>query len=121
MAPLDLENPPPPEPRRTGADVAVKAIIQDRGRQYVVEADEELVIDHLPGVAEGDEVVFDKVLALGDTIGAPLVDGASVKATVKAHEKGKKIHVYKFRRRKDYRRKQGHRQAHTRVTIGSVG
>lgn len=98
----------------------MKAIINDRGRQYVVEADDELVIDHMPDVSEGDEVVFDKVLAVGDTIGTPHVDGASVKAKVAAHEQGKKIHVYKFKRRKDYRRKQGHRQAHTRVTISSI-
>lgn len=110
----------PTEPRALHADDAVKAIINDRGRQYVVESDDELVIDHLPDVAEGDEVVFDQVLALGDTIGTPHVAGATVKATVKAHEKGQKLHVYKFKRRKDYRRKMGQRQTHTRVTIGSI-
>ena len=86
MGPQYPEIPRPLEPRARRADRPVKAIINDRGRQYVVEADDELVIDHLPGVAEGDEVVFDQVLAVGDTIGTPHVAGATVKATVKAQE-----------------------------------
>jgi large subunit ribosomal protein L21 len=98
----------------------VQAIIEDRGRQYVVHDGERIQVDHLAELEVGAEVVFDKVLALGDTFGAPNVDGASVKAVVESHEKGPKLMVYKFRRRKDYRRKQGHRQEYTWLTITSI-
>lgn len=98
----------------------MQAIIEDRGRQYVVHDGERIRVDHLGETAVGAEVVFDKVLALGDTFGAPTVDGASVQAVVDSHDKGAKLMVYKFRRRKDYRRKQGHRQEYTWLTITSI-
>ncbi len=98
----------------------MQAIIEDRGRQYVVHDGDSIRVDHLGETEVGAEIVFDKVLALGDTFGAPTIDGANVKAVVDKHGKGKKLMVYKFRRRKDYRRKQGHRQDYTWLTITSI-
>ena len=73
----------------------------------------------------GDTVTFDQVLVTGGgdddvNVGAPLVDGASVTAEVVRHGKGKKIIVFKWKRRKNYRRKQGHRQKFTEVRIGEI-
>ena len=98
----------------------MQAIIEDRGRQYVVHDGDQIVVDHLAGAEVGSEVVFDRVLAVGDTFGTPVVEGASVKAKVVEQQRGVKIHVYKFKRRKDYRRKQGHRQPVTRLSITSI-
>jgi len=97
----------------------MQAIILDRGRQYAVDAGDVLDLDRLDA-QPGDEVVFDKVLVVGSTIGTPYVSGAVVKAKVDAHRLGRKLYVMKFRRRKDYRRKVGHRQPYTRVTISSI-
>jgi large subunit ribosomal protein L21 len=98
----------------------VKAIIEDRGRQYLVDGGETILVDYLKGAEPGSEHVFDKVLMLGDDVGTPHVAGASVKSEVVGHVKGPKIVVQKFKRRKDYRRKQGHRQNFTRVTISKI-
>ncbi len=98
----------------------MKAIIQDRGRQYPVDDGSEYLVDLMADVEVGSEVVFDKVLLLDDKVGTPFVSGASVTATVLAHEKGKKIYVEKFHRRKDYRRRVGHRQKYTRISIASI-
>jgi large subunit ribosomal protein L21 len=98
----------------------VHAIIEDRGRQYLVRDGDTLLIDHMAGREPGSEVVFDRVLSLGDTFGAPTVAGAAVTARVVGHEKGDKLVVQKFKRRKDYRRRNGHRQTWTRVTIASI-
>jgi large subunit ribosomal protein L21 len=98
----------------------VHAIIEDRGRQYLVRDGDTLLIDHLASSEPGSEVVFDRVLVVGTTIGAPTVAGAAVTARVVGHEKGEKLVVQKFKRRKDYRRRNGHRQTWTRVTIASI-
>lgn len=98
----------------------MQAIIEDRGRQYVVHDGETLVVDHMPGSQPGAEIVFDRVLALDGNVGAPLVDGATVKARVDDHVKGSKLTIVRFRRRKDYRRRKGHRQPYTRLTITSI-
>lgn len=98
----------------------MKAIIQDRGRQYPVEDGTEYLVDLMSDAEVGSEVVFDKVLLVDGKVGTPYVDGASVKATVVAHEKAKKIYVEKFHRRKDYRRRVGHRQQYTRISIASI-
>lgn len=97
----------------------MQAIILDRGRQYAVDAGDVLDLDRFDA-QPGDEVVFDKVLVVGETIGTPYVAGAVVKAKVDAHGLGRKLYVMKFRRRKDYRRRVGHRQPYTRVTISSI-
>jgi large subunit ribosomal protein L21 len=97
----------------------VHAIIEDRGRQYLVKDGETLLID-LMDVEPGAEIVFDRVLSVDATIGTPTVAGASVKAKVLGHERGPKLIIQKFKRRKDYRRRNGHRQNWTRVTIASI-
>ena len=96
------------------------AIIEDRGRQFMVRDGEKLKIDHMEEAEVGSDVVFDKVLAVGDTFGSPHVAGASVTARVEEHAKDKKILVQKFKRRKDYRRKQGHRQTYTWLTVTKI-
>lgn len=95
-------------------------VILDRGRQYVVNEGSSLLVDLIPDAEPGSDHVFDKVLAVDDTFGAPLVKGASVKAKVVGTERGRKLHVSKFKRRKDYRRRNGHRQHYTRLTIESI-
>ena len=98
----------------------MQAIIQDRGRQYLVHDGDTLLVDLLDGVEPGVEHVFDQVLSLGETIGAPYVSGAKVTAKVDRHVQGAKLHVMKFKRRKDYRRRVGHRQRYTQVTISGI-
>ena len=99
------------------------AIIADGGRQYKVEEGQTIDID-LREVEDGSELAFDKVLAISDgenfTLGQPTVSGAQVTASVVGSVKGDKISVQKFRRRKDSRRRTGHRQKYTRVKIGSI-
>ncbi|GJM22320.1 MAG: 50S ribosomal protein L21 [Planctomycetota bacterium] len=96
------------------------AIIDDRGRQYVVNDGDTLLIDYIADAEPGSELTFDRVLAVDGEFGAPVVEGAAVKARVEGHEKAKKILVQKFHRRKDYRRLQGHRALNTRLTITSI-
>ena len=99
------------------------AIIETGGKQYKVAEGDTLFIEKLP-VEAGDTVTFDKVLAVLDvdkaTFGAPVVDGAKVTASVVKNGKGKKVIVFKYKPKKGYRRKQGHRQPYTKVTIGKI-
>ena len=98
------------------------AIIETGGKQYKVAEGDVLFIEKL-GVEAGDEVEFDKVLAiLGDEpkFGAPLVEGASVDASVVKNGKGKKIVVFKYKPKKGYRLRQGHRQPYTKVEIKKI-
>ena len=99
------------------------AIIADGGRQYRVEEGQLLVVDYRD-VESGSEIRFDRVLAVsgdaGVKIGTPMVTGATVTAEVIGPEHGPKLTVQKFRRRKNYRRRTGHRQIHTRVKIRSI-
>lgn len=99
------------------------AIIETGGKQYKVAEGDTLFIEKLP-VEAGDTVTFDKVLAVLDgdkaTFGAPVVDGAKVTASVVKSGKGKKVIVFKYKPKKGYRRKQGHRQPYTKVTIGKI-
>ena len=82
-----------------------------------------LFIEKLP-VEAGEAVTFDKVLAVIDgdkiTVGTPVVEGAKVDASVVKNGKGKKVIVFKYKPKKGYRRKQGHRQPYTKVTIGKI-
>ncbi|TEB07308.1 50S ribosomal protein L21 [Pelotomaculum schinkii] len=99
------------------------AIIETGGKQYRVSEGDTLYIEKLP--AQPDETVeIDRVLALvdGDSvkIGSPLVDGARVVLKVVRHGRGKKIIVFKYKAKKNYRRKQGHRQAFTQVTVEKI-
>ncbi|MCJ8500931.1 50S ribosomal protein L21 [Desulfatitalea alkaliphila] len=99
------------------------AVVATGGKQYRVEAGEILRVEKLAGDV-GAEVAFDQVLMLGDgdnvRVGQPLVEGASVKGRIVEQGKGKKIIVFKFKRRKRYRRKQGHRQLFTAVRIDTI-
>ncbi|CAM4363824.1 MULTISPECIES: 50S ribosomal protein L21 [Paenibacillus] len=99
------------------------AIIETGGKQYKVQEGDVLYIEKLD-VAEGDSVTFDRVLAVskgeGLVTGSPVVAGAVVSAKVEKHGKGQKIIVYKYKAKKNYRRKQGHRQPYTKVTIGKI-
>ena len=96
------------------------AIIETGGKQYKVAQGDTLFIEKLPNEA-GETVTFDKVLAVLDgdkaTFGTPVVAGASVEATVVKNGKGKKIIVFKYKPKKNYRRRQGHRQPYTKVEI----
>lgn len=100
------------------------AIVADSGQQFRVEEGQELRIDYRDGASKGDELVFDRVLMVsgedGVKIGKPVVDGASVTAEVVGVERGDKVTVQKFRRRKNSRRKTGHRQIYTTVLIGAI-
>ena len=98
------------------------AIIETGGKQYKVAEGDVLFIEKL-AVEAGDEVKFDKVLAvLGDEprFGAPVVEGASVDASVVKNGKGKKIVVFKYKPKKGYRLRQGHRQPYTKVEIKKI-
>lgn len=99
------------------------AIISESGRQFRVEKDQEFDIDFRE-VQAGDTITFDKVLALsgegGLKVGKPTVDGASVKAEVLGVKMGDKLVIQKFRRRKNSRRKTGHRQIYTAVRVSEI-
>ncbi|WP_059103933.1 50S ribosomal protein L21 [Shouchella shacheensis] len=98
------------------------AIIETGGKQIKVEEGQEIYIEKLDAEA-GDEVSFDKVLFVGGDsakVGSPFVEGATVTGTVDKHGRNKKIIVYKMKPKKNYRRKQGHRQPYTKVTIGKI-
>ena len=95
------------------------AIIETGGKQYRVQENDFLFIEKLE-VVEGEEVVFDKVLMVEGKIGNPLVEGAKVVAKVVSQGKAPKIIVYKYKAKKNYHKKQGHRQAYTKVQITSI-
>jgi len=99
------------------------AVIKTGGKQYKVAAGDYLKVEKLDGDV-GSKVVIDKILMLADgddvTIGSPLVDGAKVNATVLSHGKGDKVMIFKFSRRKHYRKTQGHRQSYTEIQIDDI-
>jgi large subunit ribosomal protein L21 len=95
------------------------AVIKTGGKQYKVAANDLILVEKLPGQA-GDAVVFDQVLMIGDTVGAPLVAGATVTGTLVEQTRGEKIVIFKKKRRQNYRRKNGHRQDLTAVRITGV-
>lgn len=92
------------------------AIIETGGKQYRVAKDDSIYIEKLD-LAEGDKVIFDKVLMMNDKIGSPYVKNAKVEGVVEKHGKGKKIIVYKYKSKKNYHKKQGHRQPYTKVKV----
>ncbi|MHB0957997.1 MAG: 50S ribosomal protein L21 [Pirellulaceae bacterium] len=99
------------------------AIIADGGRQYRVVEGQELDIDYREAIT-GDEIEFARVLAISTTdgvqLGQPTLGGAKVTAQVLGVEQGDKLTVQKFRRRKTFRRRTGHRQLYTRVRISKI-
>jgi len=102
----------------------VYAIFEDGGRQYKASPGDKLYVD-IRDLPEGQETLeFDQVLAIGEgqeaRFGQPTIAGAKVIARIVRPVKGPKIDVIKFRRRKNYQRKQGHRQKHLEVTISDI-
>ena len=101
----------------------MQAIIVTGGKQYKVAEGDTLFIEKLEAEA-GQEIVFDQVLAILDgdkaTFGTPVVEGAKVEATVVKNGKGKKVRVYKYKAKKGYHKRQGHRQPYTKVEIGTI-
>ena len=101
----------------------MQAIIVTGGKQYNVSEGDTLFIEKLD-VNAGDSVVFDEVLAIVDgentKFGTPVVEGAKVDATVVKNGKGKKVRVYKYKAKKGYHKRQGHRQPYTKVEIGKI-
>ena len=99
------------------------AIIETGGKQYKVTEGDTLFIEKLEAEA-GQAITFDKVLAILDgdkaTFGAPVVEGASVAATVVKNGKGKKVRIFKYNPKKGYRKRQGHRQPYTKVEIKKI-
>jgi len=99
------------------------AVIKSGGKQYRVESGGKLRVESL-AVDVGAAVSFDQVLLVGNgdnvKLGAPLISGALVKATVLGHGRGDKVKIFKLRRRKHYQKTQGHRQNYTEVRIDDI-
>ncbi|HEX5093967.1 MAG TPA: 50S ribosomal protein L21 [Burkholderiales bacterium] len=99
------------------------AIIKTGGKQYRVSSGEQVRVEALPADV-GAAISFDQVLMVGAgdgvRVGAPLVSGAQVKATVLGHGRGDKVKIFKLRRRKHFQKSQGHRQEYTEVRIDDI-
>ncbi|EPF7728749.1 50S ribosomal protein L21 [Listeria monocytogenes] len=98
------------------------AIIETGGKQIKVEAGQEIYVEKLAGEV-GDVVTFDKVLFVGGDsakVGVPFVEGATVTAKVEKQSRAKKLTVYKYKPKKNYHKKQGHRQPYTKLTIDAI-
>jgi len=99
------------------------AIVSIAGQQFKVEKGDEIFVHQLEG-EEGDKVSFDDVLLVsgdsGTTVGTPTVSGAKVGATILNHQKGDKVIVFKKKRRKGYKVRNGHRQQFTKIKIDSI-
>jgi large subunit ribosomal protein L21 len=99
------------------------AVIKTGGKQYRVNQGDKLKIEKIPGDV-GANVVLDQILTVVDgdnvTIGSPIVRGASVTATVVSHGRHDKVRIFKMRRRKHYRKSQGHRQSFTEIQIDKI-
>jgi len=99
------------------------AIIRTGGKQYRVKAGEQVRVEGLEGDV-GAAISFGEVLMVGEgdsvKLGAPLVSGAAVKATIVSHGRGEKVKIFKMRRRKHYQKTQGHRQSYTEVRIDTI-
>ncbi len=98
------------------------ALVEIKGKQYKAEKGSLLQVDKIEG-EKGDTVEFDSVLMLsGDDVkvGTPYVEGAKVKVTLEEQTKGKKVKIFKFKRRKNYSLKKGHRQQYTKVRVEEI-
>ena len=99
------------------------AIIETGGKQYKVAVGDKLRVEKLDGESGGD-ITLSRVLLVGNgaeiKVGKPLLEGASVSATIEQQGRGKKIMIFKMRRRKHYRKSQGHRQHYTELTITDI-
>jgi large subunit ribosomal protein L21 len=96
------------------------AVVRTGGKQYRVSAGEKLKVEKLPADV-GQEILLEEVLLVADgealRMGTPLVAGAAVKARVLSHGRGEKLRIFKLKRRKHYRKSQGHRQNYTEIEI----
>jgi large subunit ribosomal protein L21 len=115
---------PQPQPQPPAAPAAKGyAIIETGGKQYRVSVGDRLSVERLT-TPEGDQITFDRVLLVGGDgttrVGVPVVDGATVSATVDDHFRGEKIVVFKYKPKKRYRRRIGHRQSLTHLTITAI-
>ena len=99
------------------------AVIKSGGKQYKVQQGDTIRVEKI-NAEEGGEISLDEVLMVADgdnvSVGAPVVEGASVAATVASHGRGEKIKVIKFKRRKHHRKQMGHRQAYTELKITGI-
>jgi large subunit ribosomal protein L21 len=99
------------------------AVINTGGKQYKVQPGDTLRIEKIAG-SVGSKVTFDKILMIADgetiRVGQPIVEQAAVQASIVEQDKAKKILVFKYKRRKRYRRKQGHRQPYTAIRIDGI-
>lgn len=99
------------------------AVVRTGGRQYRVQAGDQLVVEKLPAVS-GQRVTLDEVLLVAEAdqvkVGTPLVEGAKVIATVMAQEKGPKVRIFKYRPKERYRVRKGHRQQVTRLRVEQI-
>jgi large subunit ribosomal protein L21 len=104
-------------------DGTIYAIIETGGKQYRVTSGQTIDVERLD-VTEGSTVEFDRVLLIGEgenvTVGTPTVEGASVLATSKGDGKGKKVIVFRYKPKTRYRKKNGHRQPYTRLSIDKI-
>ncbi len=99
------------------------AIIQTGGKQYKVESGDQILVEKLNAEVDA-EVEFETLLVADDAgvkVGTPVLDGVTVKGKVIEHGKGKKVVVFKYKPKKDFRKKRGHRQPYTKVEILSIG
>lgn len=98
------------------------AIIRTGGKQYKVKAGDEIMIEKLEAEI-GAEVSFEVLMLGGDkvVVGTPIVEGVKATAKVLEHGKGNKVIVFKYKPKKDFRKKQGHRQPYTKVKINTIG
>ena len=99
------------------------AVFRISERQYRAEVGDNFLVDKM-SADEGQQVTLDQVLLVSDgedvRVGTPLVEGAQIKVTVLAHEKGPKIRIFKYRPRKRYRKRMGHRQTYTRLRVDEI-
>lgn len=98
------------------------AIIKTGGKQLKVEVGQSIFVEKLDA-AEGDKVTFDEVVFVGGDsvkVGKPFVEGATVEATVEKQGRGKKVTIFKYRRRKDSSSKKGHRQPYTKLVVDAI-
>lgn len=106
-----------------GGKTHMYAVIETGGKQYRVQEGDVITVEKLD-VEAGDKITFDKVLLLSDgetvKVGAPYVESCNVAGTVVEHGKGQKVIIFKYKSKKDYRKKQGHRQPYTMIKIEKV-
>jgi large subunit ribosomal protein L21 len=104
-------------------ELVMYAVVKTGGKQYKVVVGEKLKVEQITADVDS-QIVLNEVLMVADgdavAIGAPLVAGASIKATIVSHGRGEKVRIFKMRRRKHYQKRQGHRQNYTEIRIDEI-